>query len=120
MTKFTILAAAAVLSTVMAAPVMAQTYYGPNGYHRGYDDGYRYRERDVGPGDVAAGIVGGAVAAGAAIATAPFRGAYASDNGYYAGGYDRKYDPDYARRNGFVCQPGTVFRGEDGRAHLCQ
>jgi len=22
--------------------------------------------------------------------------------------------------NGFVCQPGTWFKGEDGRRHLCQ
>jgi hypothetical protein len=22
--------------------------------------------------------------------------------------------------NGFACQPGTTFRGEDGRMHLCQ
>ncbi|MEO6783870.1 MAG: hypothetical protein ABI407_20330 [Bradyrhizobium sp.] len=23
-------------------------------------------------------------------------------------------------RNGFVCQPGTWFKGEDGRRHICQ
>ena len=39
---------------------------------------------------------------------------YAYDNGY--GGYDN----GYAIRNGFVCQAGTVFRGEVGRPHLCQ
>jgi len=45
---------------------------------------------------------------------------YAYDNGYN-GGYDnRAYDNGYAARNGFVCQPGTWFRGEDGRPHLCQ
>jgi hypothetical protein len=49
----------------------------------------------------------------AAIATSPFRGSYAYDNGH-------GYDNGYARRNGFVCQPGTWFRGEDGRRHLCQ
>jgi hypothetical protein len=26
----------------------------------------------------------------------------------------------YPNPNGFVCQPGTWFRGEDGRNHLCQ
>ena len=26
----------------------------------------------------------------------------------------------YAQRNGFVCQPGTWFRGDDGRQHPCQ
>jgi hypothetical protein len=40
---------------------------------------------------------------------------YAYDNGYVGG-----YDNGYATRNGFVCQPGTVFRGEDGRRYLCQ
>lgn len=110
MTKFKLLAAVAVLSSVIAAPAMAQQVY-----HR-YDNGYR--TRDAGPADVAADVVGGAVATGAAIATAPFVNSYAYDNGYYGRG--PAYDQDYARRNGFVCQPGTLFRGEDGRTHLCQ
>jgi hypothetical protein len=81
------------------------------------------QQRDPGfwPGDVAAGVVGGALAtAGAAvdtagaIATAPFHGdSYA----YYNNGWN---DQGYAARNGFVCQPGTWFRGEDGRQHPCQ
>lgn len=50
----------------------------------------------------AAGVVGGAVGTAAAIATAPFGG------------------EEYARRNGFVCIPGTLFRGEDVRRHICQ
>jgi hypothetical protein len=44
----------------------------------------------------------GAVGPAAAIATAPIGGT------------------EYARRNGFVCVPGTMFRGEDGRQHICQ
>ena len=103
MTKLKLLAAAAVLSTVIAAPAMAQQVY-----HRDYD-GYR----DRGPVDAAVGIAGAAVGTAAAIATAPFRDSYAYDNGY-------GYDNGYATRNGFVCQPGTWFRGEDGRRHLCQ
>src|SRR6185437_4995671 len=103
MTKLRLLAAAAVLSTAMVAPAMAQQVY-----HRGHD-GYRYR----GPVDAAAGIAGLAVGTAAAIATAPLRGSYAYDDGY-------GYDNGYARRNGFVCQPGTWFRGDDGRRHLCQ
>jgi hypothetical protein len=102
MTKLKLLAAAAVLSTVMVAPAMAQQY------HRGYD-GYR----DRGPVDAAAGIAGAAVGTAAAIATAPFRDSYAYDTGY-------RYNNGYDNRNGFVCQPGTWFRGEDGRRHLCQ
>ena len=101
MTKLKLLAAAAVLSTMMVAPAMAQQY-------RVYD-GYR----DRGPVDAAAGIAGAAVGTAAAIATSPFRGPYAYDNDY-------RYSGEYARRNGFVCQPGTWFRGEDGRRHLCQ
>jgi hypothetical protein len=89
----------------MVAPAMAQ-----QGYHRGYD-GYR----DRGPVDAAAGIAGAAVGTAAAIATAPFRDSYAYDNG---NGY--RYNNGYDNRNGFVCQPGTWFRGEDGRRHLCQ
>ena len=65
------------------------------------------------PGDVAAGVVGGALGAAGAIATAPFGGPSAF--------YDDRYRYErYARRNGFVCEPGTWFQGEDGRAHLCQ
>jgi hypothetical protein len=105
MTKLKLLAAAAVLSTVIAAPAMAQQVY-----HRDYD-GYR----DRGSVDAAVGIAGAAVGTAAAIATSPFRGAYAYDNGY-----NGRYDRGYATRNGFVCQPGTWFRGEDGRRHLCQ
>lgn len=45
----------------------------------------------------------GTAAVGAAVAA----GAY----GYY-------HYPSYGQ--GFVCQPGTYFRGEDGRQHLCQ
>jgi hypothetical protein len=99
MTRLKLLAAAAVLSTLMVAPAMAQQ-------NRGYD-GYR----DRGPVDAAAGVAGAVVGTAAAIATSPFRGSY---------GYDNGYDNGYARRNGFVCQPGTWFRGEDGRRHLCQ
>jgi hypothetical protein len=130
------LAAAAVLASMLASPAMAQqVIYNPgycaqfypnaNCQNRGpgspYDPGiyrdqtYRegaYQERAwrgsynrwdgndrVGPGDVAAGGGGGAAAA---IATSPIGGG------------------EYARRNGFVCVPGPLFRGEDGRQHLCQ
>jgi len=101
MTKLTLLAAVAVLSTAMVAPAMAEQVY-----HRGHG-GYR----DRGPVDAAAGIAGAAIGTAAAIASSPFRGSY---------GYDNGYDDEYARRNGFVCRPGTWFRGEDGRRYLCQ
>ena len=135
MTRFKILGAAAILASALASPAMAQqVIYNPgycaqfypnancqnlgpgNPYTGSYQQRQTYRQngnwqnsynrwdgRDsFWPGDVAAGVVGGAVGTAAAIATAPIGG------------------DEYARRNGFVCVPGTVFRGEDGRRHLCQ
>ena len=150
MTKSAILGAAAVLAAAFASPAMAQeVIYNPgycaqfypnancqnkgpgNPYTGRYqrqvyrdqtyrdqtyrDQAYRddrarrgsYNRWDDGrsgfwPGDVAAGVVGGAVGSAAAIATTSI-GSEA-----------------YARQNGFVCIPGTWFRGEDGRRHLCQ
>jgi hypothetical protein len=64
------------------------------------------------PAAAAAGIAAGAVGTAGAIATSPFRGErYAYNNGYRN---------EFVARNGFVCQPGTWFKGEDGRRHLCQ
>jgi hypothetical protein len=140
-----LLGAAVILSSALAAPVMAQEviynpgycaqFYpnancqnkGPNNPYTGdyqrrnadWNNGNwndnRWDRRDSGfwPGDVAAGAVGTADA----IAAAPFRGdSYA----YYNDGYRRGYDDSYGARNGFVCQPGTWFKGEDGRRHPCQ
>jgi len=139
MTKSKILAAAAILASALAGPAMAQEviynpgycaqfypnancqnrgpgspYYG-SGYQRQVYPDQAYRDRawrdsynrwddndSFWPGDVAAGVVSGAVGTAAAIATSPLGG------------------EEYARRNGFVCVPGTLFRGEDGRQHLCQ
>jgi hypothetical protein len=137
MTKSKILAAAAILASTLASPAMAQQviydpgycaqfypnadcqnrgpgspYYG-GGYQsqayrdqayqdRAWRDSYNRQDNNDSfwPGDVAAGVVGGAVGT-AAIATSPI-------------------GDEYARRNGFVCTPGTWFRGEDGGRHLCQ
>ena len=93
----------------------SQAYYqNQNGQDQGYRhdrrwrDSYNRYDSDSGfwPADVAAGVVGGAVGTAAAIATAPFAAPIGGDT--------------YARLNGFVCTPGTWFRGEDGRRHLCQ
>ena len=137
MTKPGILGAIALLASTLASPVMAQqvvqrpanTYttgehqsrvvYRHNGANRAWHDSYNRWDRDRGndrdsgfwPADVAAGVVGGAVGTAAAIATAPFGGEpYARPMGGDA----------YARMNGFVCTPGTWFRGDDGRRHICQ
>jgi hypothetical protein len=64
-----------------------------------------YDGRGFRPADVAAGVAGGAVGTAAAVATGP---------AVILGG------DEYARRNGFVCTPGTWFRGDDGRRHICQ
>jgi len=141
MPRSAILAAAAILASALANPAMAQEviynpgycaqfypnancqnkgpgspYYGGSYQRQAYRD-QAYRDRTwqgstwqgsynrfddnngFWPGDVAAGVAGGA--AGTA-ATSPIGG------------------DEYARRNGFVCIPGTWFRGEDGRRHLCQ
>jgi hypothetical protein len=34
--------------------------------------------------------------------------------------YDNRYNNSYAAVNGFVCKPGTYFRGDDGLRHRCQ
>lgn len=77
------------------------------------------------PTDVAAGVAGAAIGTAGAIATAPFRGwdnSYAYDNSWDNRGWDnRSWDTrTYAQRNGFVCTPGTWFKGADGRRHICQ
>jgi hypothetical protein len=143
MTRSGIFAAAAILASALASPAMAQeVIYNPgycaqfypnaNCQNRGpgslYTGSYQrqayrdqaYRDRasqgstwqnsynrfddnsGFWPGDVAAGVVGGAVSTAAAIATSPVGG------------------DEYARRGGFVCIPGTWFRGEHHRRHLCQ
>jgi hypothetical protein len=87
------------------------------GWHDSWNDN-RWDRHDSGFWPGAAGVVGGAIGTAGAIATAPFRGgdSYAS----YNDGTRRGYDDSYAARNGFVCQPGTWFKGEDGRRHPCQ
>ncbi|SRR5258707_8253232 len=100
------------------------------------------------PADVAAGVVGGAVGTAAAVATAPFRtapygydsyayydgdsdayynngyrGPYGYDNDGYRGGPKQSYPvsrQSYAVSNGFACEPGSWFNGEDGLMHVCQ
>jgi hypothetical protein len=114
-----LLTAAAVLSTAIAAPALAQDPAARAQTVRQQQDQVRVYHRDSGfwPADVAAGVVGGAIGTAGAIATAPFRNdAYAYSDGYYGPRYG--YYGGY--NGGFVCQPGTVFRGEDGRRHLCR
>jgi|SRR6267378_4095659 hypothetical protein len=112
-----LLTATAVLTTAIAAPAMAQDPAARAQTVRMQQDHARVYHRESGfwPGEIAAGVVGGAIGTAGAIATAPFRNdSYAYDDGYYG----RRYYGGY--NNGFVCQPGTTFLGEDGRRHICQ
>ena len=131
MTQLKILGAAALVASALAAPAVAQQSIGTavrcsNAYpdrscqtmrpaaagtmteqrayrrDRDWQRSYNRYDGPAGPVDAAAGVVGGAVGTAAAIATAPIGG------------------DEYARRNGFVCPPGTWFRGADGLQHPCQ
>ena len=115
MTRFKILSAAAILASALASPAMAQQVTNTSSYQRqtnpdqatrrnsNWQNSYnRWDDRDgFRPGNVAFGVPGGAGTT-AAMAAEPIGG------------------DEYARRNGFVCIPGTLFRGEDGRRHICQ
>jgi hypothetical protein len=71
------------------------------------------RRAAIGAAAVGAGVVGaGIAAAGYYGATAPYYGS-GGPYAYYGG-------QDYATRNGFVCQPGTMVRLDDGLMHRCQ
>src|SRR4051794_10312790 len=112
-----LLTVAAALSAAIATPAFAQDPAARSVTVRQHQDSVRVHHRDHGfwPGEVAAGVVGGAIGTAGAIATAPFRNdAYAYNDGYYGSHYYGRYN------DGFVCQPGTMFRGEDGRRHICQ
>jgi hypothetical protein len=115
--NLTLLTAAAVLSTAIAAPAMAQDPAARAPSVRQQQDQVRvyHRNHAFWPGEVAAGVVGGAIGTAGAIATAPFRSdVYAYNDGYYG---PRTYG---YYNSGFVCHPGTTFMGGDGRRHICQ
>jgi hypothetical protein len=113
-----LLTAVALLSTAIAAPALAQDPAARAQSVRQQQDATRvshHRSSGFWPGDFAAGVVGGAIGTAGAIATAPFRNdTYAYNRGYYGNRYYGGYN------NGFVCQPGTLFMGEDGHRHICQ
>ena len=73
--NFRLLTAAAVLSTAIAAPALARDSHGRSDAIRQPQTQDRIYNRHSGfwPGEVAAGVVGGAIGTAGAIATAPFR-----------------------------------------------
>lgn len=83
------------------------------------EQAYRYHyHQGFWPGDVAAGVVGGAIGTAGAIAAAPFSaGPYAYRPYVYNDSYP--YEDEYGSHGWSMCQPGTQFRGEDGRIHMC-
>lgn len=126
MTKSGLLGAAAILAAVAATPALAQpAMQEPGAYaqHHPWSNDYNYRYGRSGfwPGDVAAGVVGGALATAGAIASAPFRG---SDSYAYYGGR-APYDDSYAyygnrpARTTCGVQSGATYMGPDGRWYPC-
>jgi hypothetical protein len=100
--RLKLLTATAVLTAAIASPAVAM---GPHARSEAVQPDYR---SGFWPGDVAAGIVGGAIGTAGAIATAPF--GYNAYNGYYG---------PYAYNNG-GCRPGATFIGADGLRHVCR
>jgi hypothetical protein len=107
MTRLKLFTAAAVLSTLVAAPAVAEQVYHRHHHYRAQVN------QDGGPIGAAADVAGAAIGTAGAIATAPFGNSYNSyDHRDY---YDRDMGP-----SGFACRPGTWIKGDDGRRHVCQ
>jgi hypothetical protein len=106
MTKLKLFTAAAVVSTLVSAPAVAEQVYHRHHHHRA-------QVQDRGPIGAAADVAGAAIGTAGAIAAAPFGNSYNS--------YDRRdyYDRDMGP-SGFACRPGTWIKGDDGRRHICQ
>jgi hypothetical protein len=146
MTRLTVFGAVAALATALASPAMAQEVISNPGYcAQFYPDA---NCQNKGPGNPYTGDYQRHLAYRAHRAVdggwngnwnngwrqgwndSPdfWRGnAYASNKGPYAsGGYDANAHAGdgWSGRHGthgwFVCTPGSYFRGEDGRRHLCQ
>jgi hypothetical protein len=82
-----------------------------------------------GAGVVGAGVGAAAIGTAAAVGSAGYYartgysgGPYYGGPGYYGGSYAAYGYPvqSYATRNGWVCQPGTMVKLDDGRMHRCQ
>jgi hypothetical protein len=121
MMKLKLLGAAALLSAAIATPALAQqamqepgAYAQDHPWTNDYNYNYRYGRSGFWPGDVAAGVVGGAIGTAGAIASAPFRGSAYDANAYYAGP-----DEVYDYRSTCGPQPAATYRGPDGRWYPC-
>jgi hypothetical protein len=122
MTEFKTLGAVCLaVALVAASPAMARSYHG-HGHHHG--GGPR-----IAAGPVAAAVVGGPLGYYGHPGAPGYYGhsyAYDYNNGdvFYLNGYWYSDAPAKYSKNDpspeFVCRPGTLFRGDDGRRHLCQ
>ena len=97
------------------------------------DSGWNGGSTGFWPADVAGDVVGGAIGAAGAIATAPFRAAdaYAWDNPYaWNSGYGQgsinsssigSYNSGRVAGNWVACAPvGSTVLGQDGLVHTCR
>jgi len=129
MTKLTMIGAACLAAALAtASPALARDGHGGGGHGGGFhgggvhvaNGGFRGGGFHRGGFGVVPGIAAGLIAGAALGSYGAYGPGYYDDSYAYDNGYNRAYDDGYAARNGFVCQPGTWFRGEDGRPHLCQ
>jgi hypothetical protein len=119
MTKSGIFAAAAILAFALAAPAMAQEVISNPGYCAQFYPNANCQNK--GPGSP---YYSGSYQR-QAYQDRTWRDSYNrwdDNSGFWPGDVTAGVvgGEAYARRNGFVCIPGSWFRGEDGRRHLCQ
>jgi hypothetical protein len=123
MTKCKILAAAAILASALAGPAMAQEVIYNPGYCAQFYPNANCQNR--GPGSPYTGSYQRQIYRDQAYRDRTWQDSYNrfdDNSGFWPGDVAAGVvgGEEYARRNGFVCVPGTLFRGEDGRQHLCQ
>src|SRR6185369_4471101 len=123
MTKSGILAAAAALAAMLASPAIAQEVVYNPGYCAQFYPNANCQNR--GPGSPYTGSYQRQIYRDQAYRDRTWQDSYNrfdDNSGFWPGDVAAGVvgGEEYARRNGFVCVPGTLFRGEDGRQHLCQ
>jgi hypothetical protein len=126
MIRLTILGAAAVLASALANPALAQQVIYNPGYCAQFYPNANCQNK--GPGNPYTGDYqrqleyqryrGGDWDSGWSDRRGHDYGYY--DDRYYDNRFNGGWNQGYAERNGFVCTPGTWFKGDDGRRHFCQ
>ena len=124
MTKSGILAAAAILASALGSPAMAQEVIYNPGYCAQFYPNANCQNRGPGSPYYGSGYQR-QVYPDQAYRDRAWRDSYNrwdDNDSFWPGDVAAGVvgGEEYARRNGFVCVPGTLFRGEDGRRHLCQ